>query len=723
MASNEVIQSEARECALACLAMILNHHGQFVTLQELRSRFPISLNGASLSYVLRVATTLGLSVRPLRVELEALPDLPTPCILHWDLNHFVILESFRADKAQILDPVLGRRTLSSVAIGDHFTGVVVEASPGPDFLRDGAKPASTGRSGLLKFISLVGLRKLLIQVLAVSLCLEFLLMLLPLFGQISLDQGLASGDGGLVVKLAFGFVLLVIFQSLTHLARSWMLVRLTQIVAVKWVSDLFFHLLRVHPSYFERRHSGDIQSRFGSLSEIQRTLTKSTVEALIDGLLMVASISLMFFLSPLLALICVGCSIAHMVIRWLVFERQRQLSSLSIGLKARASSYFLESIRAIVPIKLYRQERERAYVWANLAVQTQNADGKSEYLASGLQAISILLSGLQNVAVIAIGVQLVIASEAGSAAKFSVGMLFAFLAYKAIFDGRINSLANFLSDIGGIKVHFDRLADITEAEQEIIGAEDREDVETIEFRSVGFRYSDSDPWIFRGASFHVRVGESIAIVGPSGEGKSTLLRLIMGILEATEGDILINGKLMSRDNAAAWRAKFGCVLQNDTLLTGSMLDNISFFSAEADVNWIRKCADLANIRDDIEAMPMGFQSLVGDLGSALSGGQKQRVMLARALFKRPSFLLLDEATSHLDHNNERVVNDNIAELPIGKIFVAHRRETIEMAERVLVLANGSLTETKNRRPDERWPEIEQPNQESTPHAPAVASFR
>jgi ATP-binding cassette subfamily B protein RaxB len=299
-----------------------------------------------------------------------------------------------------------------------------------------------------------------------------------------------------------------------------------------------------------------------------------------------------------------------------------------------------------------------------------------------------LLFGLERVAVIWLGALLVLDRQ------FTVGMLFAFFAYKETFALRVSGLIDKVVELKMLRLQGERLADI------VLTAPEADDMPrhsaalpaSIELRNVSFRYADGEPEILREVNLTIEAGESVAVVGPSGCGKSTLIKLMLGVLAPTAGQVLVGGRPLEHLGLRAWRDQVGAVMQDDTLFSGSIADNISFFSAQPDREWLQQCARVASIHDDILALPMGYQTLIGDLGVALSGGQKQRLLLARALYKRPQVLFLDEATSSLDVDRERTVNQAVKQLALTRVIVAHRPETIASAARVIALHEGRVAQ-------------------------------
>lgn len=690
-----VLQTEAAECGLACLAMVAGFHGLQLDLATLRARFSLSLKGCTMADLVRMAGDLQLQSRGLRAELEHLGDLQRPCILHWDLNHFVVLKAVRrrwggAVVAVIHDPAHGVREMSLAEVSRHFTGIALELWPGADFMpREARQPVSL--RALLGPVR--GLGRSLLQVFALAAVLEFFVLLSPFLLQWTVDGVLVSADRDLLVTLGLGFGLLVLLQTGTAVLRSWVVLHLSSTLNLQWLGNVFAHLLRLPVAWFEKRHQGDVLSRFNAVREIQQTLTTSFVEALIDGLLVVATLAVMLFYSPLLAAIAIGAVTLYALLRGLLYRPLRQATEEHIVHEAKAASHFLESLRGVQSIKLFGRQRDRHARYLNHVVEAMNADIATKKLGIGFAGAHRMLLGLERVAVIWVGATMVLDG------RFSVGMLLAFLAYKEQFSLRVAALVDKGVELRMLRLQAERLSDIVMTAPEDDGSAPRggaSEPGRLELRNLRFRYADGEPWVLDGVSLAIEPGESVAIVGPSGCGKTTLLKLMLGIHAPQDGEIRVGDQPLSRLGLTAWRTMIGTVMQDDALFAGSVADNISFFDPQADAAWVRECARLACVDDEIEALPMGYDTLIGDLGGTLSGGQQQRVLLARALYKRPQILFLDEATSALDVDRERQVNQAIRGLSLTRVIVAHRPETIASAGRVITLQEGRVAAPRLR---------------------------
>jgi ATP-binding cassette subfamily B protein RaxB len=681
-----ILQTEAAECGLACLAMVAAHHGLHSDLPTLRQRFSVSLKGTTLADLVRLGGQLQLNARALRAEMEHLPELAMPCVLHWDLNHFVVLKEVSRGVAVIHDPARGVRRLPLTEVSKHFTGVVLELTPQADFRPHTARQSVTLRQLLGR---VTGLRRSLIQIFTLALALEAFMLLAPFFMQWVVDSVLVGLDRDLLVTLGLGFGLLVLITVVTGAIRSWAVLHLSTTLNLQWLANVFAHLMRLPVSWFEKRHTGDVMSRFGAVQKIQQTLTTSFIEAMLDGVLVVVTLAMMFVYSGTLTAIALASVVLYAGLRWLLFRPLREATEESIIFEAKRASHFMESLRGVQSIKLFNRQEDRQARFMNLVVDAMNANIATRKLDLTFSVGHKLVFGLERIAMVWVGALLVMDH------RFSVGMLFAFIAYKEQFAQRVSALIDKVVDVKMLKLEGERLADIvlTEPEQQPeYAARTHELPASLELRNIHFAYAETEADVVRGLSLSIEPGESVAIVGPSGCGKTTLLKLMLGVHAPQSGEIRVGGQPLGKVGLRAWRDMIGTVMQDDQLFAGSITDNISFFDPTADLAWVAECARIAAVQSDIEAMPMGFNTLIGDMGGSLSGGQRQRILLARALYKRPKILFLDEATSALDIDREREVNQAIKQLALTRVIVAHRPETIASASRVIVMNDGRVAQ-------------------------------
>ena len=684
-----LLQTEAAECGLACLAMIASYHGLSIDLAALRRRFPTSLRGVTLGTLIDVAGQLGLATRAVRLELEDLPALRRPCLLHWRLDHFVVLEAANARRLRIHDPAIGKRTLSMVDASAAFTGVALELWPGADFQPGKERHAASLRSVLGNVRGLLGS---LGQILLLALVLEVFALTSPLLLQWVIDHVLVTANVDLLTILALGFALIVVLQQATAALRAWALMRFGATFSVQWQANVFTHLLRLPMDYFDKRHLGDIVSRFRSVDAVQRTLSSALVEGIVDGLMSIFIGVVLFTYNAALAVVCVSAVALYGLSRYLSYGPLLRASEEEIVNAAKQESQLLETVRGVRTVKLFRRETERRSSWLTLLVNQVNASLRIQRLHVWYRSSNGLLFGLENVLVIWIGARLVLD------AQFSLGMLLAFISYKTQFSSRISALIDKLLETRMLSLHARRIGDIVSTEPEnacrttgrLALGEHRGIEPQIGIDNVHYRYGSHEPLVLSGLSLAIASGESVAIVGPSGCGKSTLLHLMLGMLQPTHGTISIGGVNLAQLDVDVLRRTIGSVTQHDTLFAGSIAENISFFDTQMDLQRVEQCARLAAIHTDIIGMPMAYNTMIGYMGTALSGGQQQRILLARALYKRPKILILDEATSHLDMKRELLVTAAVRSLSITRIIVAHRPQTAATADRMVALEGGRI---------------------------------
>jgi ATP-binding cassette, subfamily B, bacterial CvaB/MchF/RaxB len=621
-----IYQAESTECALACLAMVAGYHGLDISMLELRERHPVSMKGATLRTVVEVAQHLQLMARPVRCELAALRTLGTPALLHWDFEHFVVLRAVRGKRYVVHDPASGIQTLSEDEVSKHFTGVAVLLTPAGQFTggvrgeRFSLWTLWRSTRGILPFIA---------QILWLTAFLELLALLGPLFLRSAIDTGLARGDLSFLGAVTVGIAAVALFQGGLLFLRDYVVSYFGASFNLQIMSNLFRHLLRLPMQFYEKHITGDLIDRYQSTHVIRNVFTSNLPSILLDGLVTLISIAIVFVISPTLALISMMGFVLYLAMKLRLHRRTRASSEQAIQARSEENAHVIDTLRGCRPIKIFAKENERFGVWSNYYARLVNAERAHGVLISAQTALKLLILGLDTALSVYFGGQLVAHGE------ISLGMLMAFFFYKAHFTTKSTLLAERLMDLRLIGVHLDRLAEIALSKPEPVGTlpVGREDLGdgTIRLSDVSYRYSPLDPCVLSKVSFEIRRGDFIALIGPSGSGKTTLFKLLLGLLPPTSGQISIDGKPLDAVDLAHYRRRFGVVMQDDLLLTGTILDNIAFFEPSPDEIKARRCAKLALIADEIDAMPMKLNTRIGDLGSALSGGQKQRILLARAL--------------------------------------------------------------------------------------------
>jgi len=696
-------QTEAAECGLVCAMMIAGYYGKLLDLAQLRRQIGISLMGMTMFDMLKVAKDMGMTGRGLRLELSELSELKCPAILHWDMNHFVVLKNVGRRYVTIHDPANGLIKLSLSEFSQHFTGVALELEPTEDFKKEDSRRPLNLRS-LMGNVD--GLSAGMLHILMLSLVMQVFVLATPLVMQLVTDEVLVSLDRDLLLLLIIGTIGLGIAKTMTNFVRGWVITHISTRLNVLWQTKVFEHLLKLPLAYFEKRHVGDIVSRFESLHSIQEMLTMQLIEGVLDGLVALIAFGLMLLYSPTLAFVALAFVLSYGILRWLRFRPVRSAQEAQIVSRAELESHFLETVRGMQTVKLFSGGDLRRDEWLKRLIKTTNESLRLRKLDLLFHIAQGLLVAFEHGLVLWLGAQAVLGG------LFSVGALLAYLSWKDQFISGLDALIDKLANLGMIRLYAERLSDIVQTEPEQLPASpylgDEKLQPSLELKSVSFRYGSFLPRVIDTVSLKVNAGEYVAIAGRSGLGKTTLLKLMLGLLSPEQGELKFGGVNITQ-LGPAYRKKIAAVMQSDHLLAGSLAENIAFFDAQADQQWIEECAKLACLHEDILAMPMGYNTLVGDMGSALSGGQKQRLLLARALYRRPHILFMDEATSNLDISLEYQINENIKRLAITRIAVAHRPQTLAMADRVIDLSAQHVADDGGKESEVQMADIQEPS--------------
>ena len=679
-----VAASELNECGLACLAAISAFFDGEPGLAEIRQLAVSSGRGETLLELRNLAERIGLSARGVKVEIKSLAQLALPAILHWDMNHFVVLERVTTSGIVIMDPAAGRLVVPWATVDTSFTGVALETRASPGWRKRRGPRRKASLLGLLAPLS--QWRSDIALVVVLSLLMEVLVLAAPLQMQLSIDSALQSPDARLVWVLAIGFALVVLLQAAISAIRAWTLAVLGARVGYE-LKDRFVNALHRKPArFFLRHHSADILSRSRSVDAIQSLVTAQLLQALLDGVMSVAIVAVMLLAVPSMAAVVIVFAAINLATTAGLRRAAIDVSRRSLRVAAQADACFLENARAARAIKLFGKEMVRINIWRNRFVELTQlglAEGRLTMFSSQTSQLS---NGLGNVALISLGTWLVLDN------RITLGTMMMFFLFRAFLVERLNRAVLYAMELRRVRTNAERIEDVmaeepgaTDAAQQrpfvvAAGAGVR-----IELKDVWFRYGNDSPWLLRGASLTVEPGESVAITGPSGSGKTTLLNLMIGLLEPTRGEVLFNGRDVGTIASSDLARVIGVVMQDDTLFQGSVADNVSFFDAPIDFERVARAARQANVAADIEAMPMRYHSMLAEDGADISGGQKQRLFIARALYHAPRVLFLDEATSHLDPASEALVTRAIEAMAMTRVLVAHRQETVAIADRAVAI--------------------------------------
>ncbi|EPB4594803.1 peptidase domain-containing ABC transporter [Escherichia coli] len=671
-------QTETAECGLACLAMICGHFGKNIDLISLRRKFNLSARGANLAGINGIAEQLGMVTRALSLELDELGALKMPCILHWDFSHFVVLVSVKRNRYVLHDPARGRRYLGREEMSRYFTGIALEVWPGSEFQAETQQTRISLRS-LIN--SIYGIKRTLAKIFCLSVVIEAINLVMPVGTQLVMDHAIPAGDRGLLTLISAGLMFFILLRAAVSMLRAWSSLVMSTLINVQWQSGLFDHLLRLPLAFFERRKLGDIQSRFDSLDTLRATFITSVIGLIMDSIMVVGVFVMMLLYGGYLTWIVLCFTTIYIFIRLVTYGNYRQISEECLVREARAASYFMETLYGIATVRIQGMVGIRGAYWLNMKIDAINSGIKLTRMDLLFGGINTFVTACDQVVILWLGAGLVIDNQ------MTIGMFVAFSSFRGQFSERVTSLTSFLLQLKIMSLHNERIADIALHEKE----EKKHEIEivahmgpiSLETNDLSYRYDSQSAPIFSALSLSVAPGESVAITGASGAGKTTLMKVLCGLFEPDSGRVLINGIDIRQMGINNYHRMIACVMQDDRLFSGSIRENICGFAEEMDEEWMVECARASHIHDVIMNMPMGYETLIGELGEGLSGGQKQRIFIARALYRKPGILFMDEATSALDSESEHFVNVAIKNMNITRVIIAHRETTLKTVDRVI----------------------------------------
>ena len=678
-----VPQIEMTECGAASLSMILAYHGHHAPLSEVRMACGISRSGADALAIARAARGYGLAAQGVRVEMEQVGQLTLPAILHWDFDHFLVLERLTSTHAVLVDPASGRRTITLDEMGRHFTGVALMLAPTPSL-----KPRARTRPSLGKYREIFR-RSLpsLVQILLASLGLQVVGLLFPVATQILVDSVVVPHQPAMLWGLGFALAAAVLTKALLSIVRSFVVQGLRTVLDFTLMTRFLNHLLHLPLGFFMQREAGDLVQRVHSNATIQNLVSSQSISALLDGLLLVGYAALMLAFDWRLGLVIMGFAAMRVVLLLVVRERSQLAMAAELTASGREYGALLEALSGLETTKASGAESRMIQRWAHR--MTGRVNGALERRKLGIHAshATVLLQGLGTALIFLVGGEQVVAQ------RMTLGTFASFLALQGMFMAPLESLLGTVSQLQYLGNHLERLDDVLTTPLEPSGSADPGRLRgAVELSDVSFGFSPTEPPTLKNVSVRIRAGEKVAIVGPSGAGKSTLARLLLGMHLPSSGTITFDGQDLRDLDLQKVRDQMGVVLQETFLFDDTVRTNLGLKDEEIPLERLRAAAKVACVDHVIDAMPDGFNSRLGDNGNVLSGGQRQRLNLARALVEDPAMLLLDEATSALDLETERQVHASLAGLGCTRILIAHRLATVQDADRILVLEAGKIVQ-------------------------------
>lgn len=684
-----LLQMNSVECGSACLAMILSYHGRKASVVECRDACGIGRDGVTAQTIAKAARSYGLRAKAFSLNPNDFKDIQLPAIVHWEFNHFIVVERWSPRWVEIVDPASGRKRLSATEFEAGMTGVVLTLEPGIHFQPRAERMQPKWSSYLLSILHVPGATSLMLQIMVASLFLLLFGLALPLFTKEVVDQVLPFHAVSVMAILGAELIVVVVAQAVATYLRAALLIYLQARLDMQMMIGFFEHLLSLPFRFFQERSSGDLLMRLGSNATIRQVLTSQMLSATLDGTLVVGYLAILVKQVPFFGLLVAGVGLLQAAILLFASRRLRDVTGRDLAAQAVSQSYLFEAMSGIATLKASGNEDQALHHWSGLLANELNASLRRGQLSSLLDTAMTTLHTLSPLLLLWVGAFQVLHGA------MSLGTMLGLIALATAFLGPLSSLISNAQSMQLVRAHLDRMGDVVDAEPEQLMRHTHHAPRPsglIELRNVSFRYAPDAPLVLQGISLTIERGQKIALAGRTGSGKSTLAMLLLGLYTPTEGEIFYDGIPLHCLNYRELRSQLGVVLQEPFLFSGSIRQNVAFGNPDLGMAKIIEAAKLAAIHDEIGAMPMGYETRIAEGGGGLSGGQRQRLSLARALSHQPAILLLDEATSHLDVVTESIVEQNLAQLDCTRIVIAHRLSAIHNAECIFVLEGGTVAE-------------------------------
>ena len=687
-----VLQMEAVECGAAALASVLAHFGRWVPLEELRLACGVSRDGSKASNMVKAARAYGLEAKGYKREPQGLRGVQPPAIIHWNFNHFVVLEGFRKGRVHLNDPAVGPKTVSEEELDQAFTGVVLTFRPGPRLQRGGAPPR------LLPALKsrLAGSRAALAFVLLAGLALVVPGLALPVFSKTFVDSVLLEGRRDWMPPLLLGMgAAALLLGALTWLQQSYLL-RLETRIAVAGASRFFWHVLRLPTEFFSQRYAGDISSRVAINDRVAQLLSRDLATNALGTLMIVFFAAVLFQYDALLTLVGIATASANVAaLRW-VSRRRVDGNRRLLQDQGKLMGTAIGGLQTIETLKATGGEADLFIRWSGYQAKVVNGRQELERYTQLLDAVPPLLAALNTALILGIGGLRVMDGA------LTLGGLVAFQLLMGSFIAPVNRLVSLGGKLQTVEGDMSRLDDVLRYRvdpgvagaigEAVPAAAPAKLTGALGLRGISFGYSRLDPPLIDGFDLALAPGSRVALVGGSGSGKTTIAKLVTGLYRPWGGEILFDGRRRGEVPAAVLACSLAWVDQSLFLFAGSVRDNLTLWDATIPLPEVIAAAKDACIHEDIAARPGGYDSAVQEGGANWSGGQRQRLEIARALVGRPSILILDEATSALDPATEQRIDENLRRRGCSCLIVAHRLSTIRDADEILVLDRGKVVQ-------------------------------
>ncbi len=696
------IQADAMDCGPTCLRMIAKHYGKNYTLQSLRDLSYITREGVSLRGISDAAEAIGIRSLGVKITFEQLcEEAPLPCIVHWSQNHFVVVHKIKKGKVYIADPAFGlmkyteeefkRNWLATVKKGEE-KGICLLLEPTPEFYE--RKDEKEQRKGILFLFKYLRPHKRLLTQLALGFFVASIIqMIFPFLTQSVVDIGINNEDIGFIYLVLAAQMMLFVSRMGVDFIRNWILLHISTRINVSIISDFLIKLMRLPIGFFDTKMIGDLLQRIGDHRRIERFLTSQTLNVLFSGFnLVIFGIVLIIYSMKIFLVFLMG-SLLYIIWVYLFMKKRRQLDYRRFGQLSENQSKLIQLITGMQEIKLNDYEREKRWEWERIQARLFRVNVDSLALDQYQQAGSVFINETKNIIIT------ILAATAVVNGSMTLGMMLAVQYIIGQLNGPLEQMISFMHTAQDAKISLERLGEIHEKD-------DEEDIhekklcelpfeKNITLRNVMFQYEGPhSEKVLENIDIDIPSHKTTAIVGTSGSGKTTLIKLLLGFYSPVKGDIRVGENLLDSYSQKWWRMQCGAVLQDGFIFSDSIAKNITMGDEVVNKERLLYAVRMANIRDFIERLPLGYNTIIGQEGHGLSQGQKQRILIARAIYKNPEFLFFDEATNALDANNEKVIMENLGQFFEGKtvVVVAHRLSTVKNADQIIVLEKGEIVE-------------------------------